>query len=108
MVDTLTLWVVIVGVGVLNYLSRLSFVAFFANRQMPPLLARSLRYVPAAMLTALVLPMIVTAPDGTDHFASPRVAAAVVAGVVGFRTHRTLPTLVAGMAALYAIEWALR
>ena len=56
------IWIVIVAVGVLNYLSRLSFIAFFANRQMPPLLARALKFVPAAMLTALVVPMVVASP----------------------------------------------
>ncbi len=55
---TLKLWVVIFAVGLLNYLSRLSFIAVFARRSMPPLLARALKYVPAAMLTALVLPMV--------------------------------------------------
>ena len=55
---TLKLWVVIFAVGLLNYLSRLSFIAVFARRAMPPLLARALKYVPAAMLTALVVPMV--------------------------------------------------
>jgi branched-subunit amino acid transport protein len=56
----LKLWTVIVVVGALNYLSRLSFIAFFASREMPPLLARALKFVPAAMLTALVIPMVLT------------------------------------------------
>ena len=55
----LKLWTVILAVGALNYLSRLSFIALFARRTMPPLLARALRYVPPAMLTALILPMVV-------------------------------------------------
>ena len=59
MEGALKLWAVILVVGALNYLSRLSFIAFFARRSMPPLLARALRYVPAAMLTALILPMVV-------------------------------------------------
>ena len=59
---TLKLWTVIFAVGLLNYLSRLSFIAVFARRSMPPMLARALNYVPAAMLTALILPMIVAGP----------------------------------------------
>ena len=39
----LKLWAVIFVVGALNYLSRLSFIAFFARRAMPPLLARALK-----------------------------------------------------------------
>ena len=59
---TLKLWAVIAIVGTLNYLSRLSFIALFANRHVPPLLGRAFRYVPAAMLTA-------TALRGTDRLA---------------------------------------
>jgi branched-subunit amino acid transport protein len=104
----LTLWAVIVIVGALNYLSRLSFIAFFAQRQMPPLLARALRYVPAAMLTALVLPMVVVGTPSAATIASPRVIAALVAGVVGYFTHNTLATMSVGMAVLWGLEAVLR
>jgi branched-subunit amino acid transport protein len=104
----LTLWAVIVVVGALNYLSRLSFIAFFAQRRMPPLLARALRYVPSAMLTALVLPMVVVGEPTLTTLASPRVAAALVAGVVGYLTRNTLATMSVGMATLWALEAALR
>ena len=103
MVSSLTLWTVIVVVGVLNYLSRLSFIAIFAKRSMPPLLARALKYVPAAMLTALVLPMIVSAPS-MQSLVSPRVIAALIAGAVGFFTRNTLATVAAGMGALWLLQ----
>ena len=105
----LKLWVVIAIVGVLNYLSRLSFIAIFARRHVPALLGRAFRYVPAAMLTALVLPMVVAAPPGDPAFASlPKIVAAIVAGVVGFFTHSTLKTLGAGMLMLWALQLASR
>ena len=105
---TLKLWAVIAIVGVLNYLSRLSFIAIFSRRHIPPLLARAFRYVPAAMLTALVLPMIVTAPGGgTTTAVAPRILAAAVAGFVGFRTHNTLQTLAAGMLSLWLLQAAI-
>ena len=37
------LWLVIVAVGGLNYLSRLSFIALFARWDAPPLVSRALR-----------------------------------------------------------------
>jgi branched-subunit amino acid transport protein len=43
MSGTLTLWVVIVAVGLSNYLSRLSFIALFARLEMPPLMVLALR-----------------------------------------------------------------
>jgi branched-subunit amino acid transport protein len=103
----LKLWTVILAVGVLNYLSRLSFIALFARGTIPPLLARALRYVPAAMLTALILPMIVDWHGAVADFATPRVAAAVIATAVAFVTRNTLATLGAGMAALWLLQWAL-
>jgi branched-subunit amino acid transport protein len=101
----LMLWVVIVAVGALNYLSRLSFIAFFASREMPPLLARALKFVPAAMLTALVLPMVLT-PSAAGVLAgfNPRIPAAVVAAMVAWYTHSTLKTLGAGMATLWLAQ----
>ena len=109
MQDPLTLWIVIVAVGALNYLSRLSFIAFFASREMPPLLARALKFVPAAMLTALVLPMVLSpSAAGTLAGLNPRIPAAIVAAVVAYFTHSTLKTLGSGMAALWLLEAAIR
>jgi branched-subunit amino acid transport protein len=99
------LWIVIVSVGALNYLSRLSFIAFFANRSMPPLLARALRFVPAAMLTALIVPMIVASPSSASVVQlDARVPAALVAAIVAYFVRGTIPTLAAGMVTL----WGLR
>ena len=103
---TLKLWAVIFAVGLLNYLSRLSFIAVFARRGMPPILGRALKYVPAAMLTALILPMIVADPSAAPAMAfNPKVAAAVIAGAVAFFTRSTLWTLGTGMAALWLLKW---
>ena len=77
---TLKLWAVILLVGALNYASRLSFIAFFARRTMPPLLVRALRYVPAAMLTALIVPMVIEPHGLATDFATPRVAALIRTG----------------------------
>jgi len=106
MEGTLKLWIVILAVGALNYASRLSFIAFFARRTMPPLLARALRYVPAAMLAALIVPMIAAPVQGGVPF-NPRILAAIVAGVVAWFTKSSLKTMVAGMAALWLLQAGL-
>ena len=103
MEGALKLWVVILAVGAINYASRLSFIAFFARRSMPPLLARALKYVPAAMLAALIVPMIVaSATEGMPIH--PRIPAAFVAGVVAWTTKSTPKTLAAGMLALWLLQ----
>jgi branched-subunit amino acid transport protein len=89
MEGALNVWIVIFAVGALNYLSRLSFIAAFGRRSMPAWLARSLRFVPAAMLTALILPMIAVAPaPDAIAWANPKVPAAIVAAVVSRRSRR--------------------
>jgi branched-subunit amino acid transport protein len=102
----LKLWTVIVAVGALNYLSRLSFIALFARRTMPPLLARALKYVPAAMLTALILPMVIDWHGTPADLATPRVAATLIATAVAFTTRSTLATLGSGMGALWLLQWS--
>ena len=102
----LKLWTVIVAVGALNYLSRLSFIALFARRTMPPLLARALKYVPAAMLTALILPMVIDWHGTPADLATPRVAAMLIATAVAFTTRSTLATLGSGMGALWLLQWS--
>jgi branched-subunit amino acid transport protein len=101
---TLKLWTLIVVVGALNYLSRLSFIAFFARREMPPLLARALKFVPAAMLTALVVPMVMQPSLVPTDAVGPRVAAALVAGAIAWRWRSEIATIGAGMAALWALK----
>ena len=105
---TLKLWSIVAIVGALNYLSRLSFIAIFARRHVPALLARAFRYVPAAMLTALVLPMVVAAPGEAVSASGPKIVAAILAGIVAFVTHSTLKTLATGMLALWALQFAAR
>jgi len=106
---TATLWLVIVAVGGLTYLSRLSFIALFARWGMPPLVARALRFVPAAMLTAIVVPAIVlSGSGGTPAPAPEKLVAALVAALVAWRTKSATATMVAGMVALWLTQWLLR
>ena len=106
MEGALKLWVVILAVGAINYASRLSFIAFFARRSMPPLLARALRYVPPAMLMALIVPMVVAPGVGIETI-NPRIPAAIIAGAVAWRTRSTLKTMFAGMTSLWFLQAVL-
>jgi branched-subunit amino acid transport protein len=102
----LAIWSLIVVVGAINFAARLSFIALFARREMPPLLARALRHVPAAMLTAIVVPAIVFAAPGVIRLdvGNVKLTAALVAGVVAWRWRNTLLTIGVGMAALWLLQ----
>ena len=102
-------WAVILAVGALNYLSRLSFIALFARIEMPTFVARALRFVPAAMLTAIVVPAVVFVAPETLAFSytNPKLVAALVAWAVAWRTGNAMATMGVGMATLWLAQWLL-
>jgi branched-subunit amino acid transport protein len=105
-----TIWLVIFAVGAINYIARLSFIALFARREMPPLLDRALKHVPAAMLTAIVVPAVVFIAPGAlrlDLGNAKLIAAAAALAVAAWSRSTTL-TIVVGMAVLWLAQYAVR
>ena len=104
-----TWWIVILVVGSLNYLSRLSFIAVFAKVEMPPLVARALRFVPAAMLMAIVVPSVVFSSPGTlaFNYTNPKLVAALVAAAVAWHTRNAVATMSIGMLTLWLAQWLI-
>lgn len=103
----LTIWLLILAVGAITYTTRLSFIALFARRRMPPLLAEALKHVPVAMLTAIVVPAVVFVPTGVLRldFGNPKLVAALVAGAVAWWTKSAVSTIVVGMGVLWLLRW---
>jgi branched-subunit amino acid transport protein len=98
------LWAVIVIIGVATYAIRLSFIALFDYLdEIPPGLRRALRYVPAAVLAALVLPAFVTLDAG--GLATDKFVAGAVAVAVAWETENVFATMAAGMGTLWAVRF---
>lgn len=100
-----TLWLTIVGAGLGTWLLRLSFIEAWQWLAVPPLLDRALRYVPAAVMAALVVPALVR-PEGVVDLSldNLRLLAGLVAAMVAWTTRNVLLTLAAGMAALWTLQ----
>lgn len=91
--------------GLVTFLIRLSFIALLGKVEVPPLLTRALRYVPAAVLSAIIFPELVVrdgAPDLSPG--NPRLAAGLLASLVAWRTRSVGLTIAAGMLALWGLE----
>jgi branched-subunit amino acid transport protein len=105
-----TLWAIVLVAGAGTFLIRLSFLLVFERvGTVPPRVQRVLRYVPAAVLAALVVPEVVLAGGtGTAGFLASVAPAQLVAGglatVVAWRTESVLWTLFVGMGALVALR----
>lgn len=97
-----TIWVAILGMGILSLALRSCFLVLPDRCQLSPLLRRALRYVPAAVLTAIYAPELLVQSGAIDlSFGNARLLAGVVAIVVAWRLRQTLFTIVAGMLALH-------
>lgn len=109
MTDATTLWAIVLVAGVGTYAFRLSFVMLFGRLEdVPNWLAFLLRFVPAAVLAALVAPAVL-APTG-DPLAGappPRLVAGGVAVLVAWRTENLFATIALGMVTLWVVGWLL-
>ena len=102
---TTTLLLTMAACGAVTFLIRLSFIAF--GRYLPddPRLTALLRYVPPAILGALIAPEIFML-DGRLSVTpdNPHLWAALIAVVIAWRTRNVLATIAAGMLALWALQ----
>ncbi len=99
------LWAVIASMALITYGLRLSVIALLARLRMPRIALRALRFVPPAVLSAIILPEVLR-PGGTLNLSlgNARLPAALLAAVVAWRTRNVLLTIGAGMAALWLIQ----
>ncbi len=98
-------WLPVLAVaGLVTFATRLSFIALLGRVEPPPLLTRALRFVPPAVLSAIILPELVIR-DGALQLGAEnhRLLAGVVAALVAWLTRNVLATIASGMAALWLL-----
>ena len=97
-------WVAVLLAGLGTYALRASFLFLFERfGDVPDGVETGLDMVPAAVLSALVVPAVV-APEGTiTVIGNGRIPAALVAAAVAWYTERILATIVAGLVALIVL-----
>jgi branched-subunit amino acid transport protein len=107
MIETSTLWIVIIGLGVGSFCLRFVFTGLVGDRAMPDWLLRHLRYTAVAILPALVAPQVIW-PAATDGaFDIPRASAAAMALLVGLFTKNVLMAVFSGALTLYGLLYLL-
>lgn len=101
------IWAIIIALGIGTYLIRFSFIGAIGDRRLPPFANRLLRYVPVAVLPALVTPLILAPAATGGQFDPARAIAAAAALAFGAWRRSVLGAILAGMLALYLGLWAL-
>ncbi len=97
------LWLTLCIAGLLTYLTRLSWIALLGRWNAPPWVAQTLRFVPPAVLAAIVVPELLLR-EGQFTPLNPRLFAGLLATLVAWRTKSVLWTILAGMAALLILQ----
>src|SRR5512137_3025071 len=94
--------------GLLTFATRLSFIFLLDRIQVPDWFRRGLRFVPMAVLSAIILPEL-TNPNGSLFISwrNPQLLAGAVAILVAWRTKNVIMTIVAGMGALLFFRFVL-
>ena len=100
------IWLTLIIAGILTYLTRLSFIAMLDRWQLPPIVMRALRFVPPAVLSAIIFPELLIRGGSIDFsLQNTRLIAGLVAALVGWKSRNILLTIAAGMGALYLLQW---
>ena len=97
--------IAIIVMGVLTYATRLSFISLFSSHNIPAGVKRALRFVPAAVFAAIILPALVN-PSGVIDISwqNTRILAGIVAALIAWKTRNVLVTIVAGMVILLGLN----
>ena len=101
----MSLWLVMLIAGLLTFTTRLSFILLLDRIKIPDWFRRGLRFVPAAVLSAIILPELATHNAALDiSLHNPQLYAGALAVLVAWRTRNVLLTILAGMAGLLIFQ----
>lgn len=93
----MSLWLLLFAMALVTFALRASFLLVPPGVEMPPFFRRALRYVPAAVLTAIWAPEVLVQNE--------QLPAGAVAIAVAWRWRMTFVTIIAGLAALHFFTW---
>lgn len=101
----MNLWLVIIGMGIITYGIRLSMIVLLEKVEIPIRLKQALRFVPPAVLSAIIFPELLQPGGRLDvSLGNERLLAGLLAMVVAWRTKNILWTIIVGMAALWLLQ----
>ena len=104
----MTLWLMLLIIGLITYAIRLSCIGLLGQREMPALLLKALRFVPITVLPAIILPQLFLRNNTLVlSVQNPRWIAGIIATIVAWRTRNVLLTILVGMVALWVLQFLL-
>ena len=105
----MNLWLIVIAMGIVTFGIRLFPIVLLGRIEIPLIVQRALRFVPPAVLTAIVVPELLYHNGQVDvSLMNVRLLAGLIAIVVAWRTKHALITIGTGMIALWALSAIVR
>lgn len=101
----MNIWLIIIGMGIITYAIRVTPILLLERAEIGGTLRQALRFVPAAVLSAIIFPELFMPGGELDvSLGNERLLAGLLAALVAWRTKNVLFTIAAGMAALWILQ----
>lgn len=101
----MSIWLLMLGMGVLTYAIRLSMILLSSRVELAPDIQQALRYVPPAVLSAIIAPELFRPAGVLDvSLGNERLLAGILAILVAWVTRNVIVTIAAGMVALWILQ----
>jgi len=102
----MNIWLVMLFGGLITFGMRFSLIYLFGRFQVPEALRRALHYVPPAVLSAIIFPELFLQNEKLNMtLDNHRLLAGLVAVLVAWFSKNTLLTIIAGMIALFILQF---
>lgn len=105
----MNVWLILIGAGLATFGIRLAFILLIGRMEVPESLRGLLRFVPPAVLGAIIF-LGILMPEGSlalSPLDNVRIIAAGLAVSVAWRTKKILPTIVVGMISFWILQAVL-
>ncbi|MBN2224030.1 MAG: AzlD domain-containing protein [Deltaproteobacteria bacterium] len=98
--------ITLVGMGIVTYLTRVLFIVGMKGDRLPPFVVRWLSYVPVAVLTAIICPMI-AAPEKHLNltYDNPYLVAGILTTIIAVATKNLVITVIGGMGVILLLKF---
>jgi branched-subunit amino acid transport protein len=106
----MSLWLTVLGMGIVTYGIRLSLFVFVSHTSLPRAARDALRFAMPAVLFAIILPAVLYVGEDQSFdlsLTNERLLAAAFAASVAWLSRNVWLTVVTGMAVLWLLQWAL-
>jgi branched-subunit amino acid transport protein len=104
----MNIWLVMLLGGLITFGIRFSFIYLFGRFEVPVMIRKALHYVPPAVLSALIFPELFIRDEMLNLSpGNDRLIAGLVAIVAAWVSRNTLITILAGIIALFLLQFFL-